>query len=368
MMTMRPQIVFRETVRQPNMWNAYMLALGVHAAMFIWNPIILTGGSSLQTPALMQVEFREKMPEIPKPPPPPKPKKEIAQKAKKAGLSLAEMKHKPVPIKPVKKIVKQAAPLPAPRSRPSMVKMPKFVPRATDEDALAAIDRPQKLAQAKALKPAANPFANTTPLKSKSRGIRAADVKFELNERGGISGAGAVVNIPIGTERSDAALVSAPRLVQAPTGRRRISSSMQAPLGDGVGELAGKDRAGYVKAIQVGEPSEEEVIAAGNSRGSAAGRGVEIGGPVGDRKILRRHLPEYPAWAEEKGISALVKIYFTVRPDGTIRQTLRIVRSSGYAELDSLAKEALLAWKFSPTSSSSTDEAWGVVTFRFTLA
>ena len=67
--------------------------------------------------------------------------------------------------------------------------------------------------------------------------------------------------------------------------------------------------------------------------------------------------------------SAIVKIFFTVRPDGSIRHSIRIVQSSGYTELDSLAKDALLAWKFSPTGArSSTDEAWGVITFRFTLA
>ncbi len=133
--------------------------------------------------------------------------------------------------------------------------------------------------------------------------------------------------------------------------------------------MAGKNRKGYVANIQVGEPSADEVVAAGNGHGSAVGKGVEIGGPVGDRKILRRHIPEYPAWAEEKGISAIVKIFFTVRPDGTIRHSVRIVHSSGYTELDSLAKEAILAWRFSPTrASSSSEEAWGVITFRFTLA
>ena len=65
----------------------------------------------------------------------------------------------------------------------------------------------------------------------------------------------------------------------------------------------------------------------------------------------------------------MVKIYFTVRPDGTIRTSMRILRSSGYTELDTLAKEALMKWQFSPTSASSSEqEAWGVITFRFTLA
>ena len=74
----------------------------------------------------------------------------------------------------------------------------------------------------------------------------------------------------------------------------------------------------------------------GDGRGGhvVTGKGFEIGGPVGDRKIIQRRLPEYPAWAEEKGIMAMVKIYFTVRPDGSLRSTLRILSSSGYADLD----------------------------------
>ena len=80
-------------------------------------------------------------------------------------------------------------------------------------------------------------------------------------------------------------------------------------------------------------------------------------------------MPPYPRWAEEKGISAMVKIYFTVKSDGTLRNNLRIVTSSGYAELDDLAKQALLQWRFSETSADSSEgTAWGVITFRFTLA
>jgi len=80
-------------------------------------------------------------------------------------------------------------------------------------------------------------------------------------------------------------------------------------------------------------------------------------------------LTAFPLAFALKGISAMVKIFFTVNSDGSIRPHMRIVRSSGYAELDSLAEEALKEWKFSPTTaSSSSEEAWGVITFRFTLA
>jgi TonB family protein len=368
-------LVMRDNFEMPNVWNAFGFAIGIHVMMFLWNPTLLSGGATHQSPLLMQVEFRDKMPLLPKPVPQVAKriqKEHLVRKAHKAGLSLASRSHAPALIHPVKHLMKVVS-KPRARSRPAPMKMPKFIPHASDEDALAVASHQTKVAYTTALRPATSPFQSSPSLKTKTRGIRATDVHFELTDRGGISGAaaGRVINVPIGDERSETAEVaSAPELHDAPKGLRSTSGyHYNAPLGEGVGELAGKNRAGYVGAIQVGEPSEEQVIAAGNSHGSAEGHGFEIGGPVGDRKILRRHVPEYPAWAEEKGISAVVKIFFTVKADGSIRRTLRVVRSSGYAELDSLAKDALLAWRFSPTdASSSADEAWGVITFRFTLA
>jgi TonB family protein len=362
-------IVLQEKFRTPSVGNAFTMAFVVHAAMFLWNPILLRGGGQQTTPFLMQVEYRDTLPPPPAPvakKPEPKP---VVKKSKKSGISLAHQA--PVAIHPVKRLAK-AAPPPAPKTRISAVKMPKFVPHASDEE-LAIASRPTRVAQTTSLRPAAAPTISAPKLRGKTRGVRMADVQFELTERGGISGSGGhVVAIPIGSESGEtASIASAPQLHDLPAGRHTSGSHYQAPLGDGVGELAGKNRKGYVGAIQVGvgEPSEEEVLAAGTGHGSSVGKGVEIGGPVGDRKIMHRKVPEYPAWAEEKGISALVKIFFTVRADGSIRRTVRVVHSSGYTELDQLAKEALLDWRFSPTQArSTTEEAWGVITFRFTLA
>ncbi|OGR89607.1 MAG: hypothetical protein A2992_07625 [Elusimicrobia bacterium RIFCSPLOWO2_01_FULL_59_12] len=342
----------------PRMRNTYGLALGAHVILFIWNPVVLPGSAMNPAQILMQIEYRDKPPEPPKPPVVQKKveKKPVVKKVKKSGILFTRPPR-----------VTRA---PAPRPRVSAIKIPKFVPRASDDTALLTA-APTPTAKTPALRPAANPFSPMPKLTSRSRGIRASDIPFQLKDRGGMSGGGAVVAIPIGDERSQtASIAAAPALHNAPKGRRLISnSSYQAPLGDGVGELAGKNRSGYVASIQVGGPSDQEIVAAGSSHGDVRGQGFEVGGPVGDRKILRRHLPEYPTWAEEKGISAIVKIFFTVKSDGSIRQSLRVVRSSGYTELDSLAKEAILAWRFSPTrASSTTEESWGVVTFRFTLA
>lgn len=129
-----------------------------------------------------------------------------------------------------------------------------------------------------------------------------------------------------------------------------------------------KGHMGYHGKIQTDTYVEGSMNGSTTKGRTQIGQGFEIGGPVGDRKILKRKLPEYPAWAEEKGISAMVVIFFTVRPDGSIRTAMRVERSSGYPELDQLAKEALLQWRFSATSASSSEsEAWGRITFKFTL-
>ncbi|MCX7698117.1 MAG: TonB family protein [Candidatus Goldbacteria bacterium] len=90
-----------------------------------------------------------------------------------------------------------------------------------------------------------------------------------------------------------------------------------------------------------------------------------IQGDIAGRPILVAKKPTYPLWAQQQGLEASVTIYFVVRPDGTVKDNLIIERSSGYPELDQLAKEALLQFKFAPISGS--DEQSGYATFRFML-
>lgn len=367
-------ILLRDDFGTPSPWMAYGLAIAFHWMLIVWNPTLLTGGSGLKPPALMQIQFQDKLPELAKVQPAPKPvvkpvpKKDVVKKSHKAGLSMTKAQRQRLAIHPHHSQARAVV-----RSRPAPVQMPKFVPHASDDETLALASHP-KMAAATALRPATRPLIPGPTLKSRSVGVRMSDVHFELSDRGSIgSGSAArVASIPLGEERGDTAIVaSAPMIHEAAVGVKPVSSYGYKPtVGADLGILAGKNRVGYVGIVQVGEPSDAEVNLAATAVGhkGISGHGFEIGGPVGDRKILRQHLPEYPAWAEEKGISAVVKIFFTVNSDGTIRRTLRIVRSSGYTELDQLAKEALLTWRFSPTATRSSDQAWGVIVFRFTLA
>ena len=293
--------------------------------------------------------------------------KKVVKRAKKSGLSMAS---KPQPLAITHhKLTPKASPKPF----VSKITMPKFVPTETDEPIAAS---PIPGAAPAASRRAVQAFAPAPKLTGKSRGVRAADIPFQLSDRGGISAGERVVAVPIGEERGDTAVLpSAPMIHDAPKGLKGIAGYRYTPgQGSGSGELVGHDKSGHIGyhgAVAADTYIEGSLTgASGNGGGKVvAGKGFEIGGPIGDRKITHRRLPDYPAWAEEKGITAMVKVYFTVRPDGTVRHNLRIVTSSGYEELDDLAKEALLAWRFSPTAGDSSESAaWGVITFRFTLA
>src|SRR5206468_105908 len=95
-------------------------------------------------------------------------------------------------------------------------------------------------------------------------------------------------------------------------------------------------------------------------------KGVEIEGPLADRKVLNYEIPEFPSWAKEQGIlEASVAIRFWVNKDGEVLPNMRVEHTSGYGRLDRLAMDALSKWKFAPLLSE--ERQWGVITFRFLL-
>jgi TonB family protein len=352
-----------EEMYVPNKWGPTFTAVAFHAMLLAWNPLIMPGASLRPEIPMMTVEYRESLPPPPVvqpkpiPPPPPKKEKKIMKKSRHAAIASSRHMTHPVVRRP--KI--------APKPFVSRIALPKFVPH-TSEDIVAASPAPGISA------PAPHPMtqALATPhLKTKSRGIRASDINFELTDKSSLSANTHIVAIPIGEERGEvAALPNAQVLHDAPLSHKTLPGYRFKPgAGMGSGELTGRDRKlGYHGVIQTDEYVSGSLSGTSGKAGrTQIGQGFEIGGPVGDRKIAHRKLPEYPDWAEEKGISAVVVIFFTVKPDGSMRNSMRIERSSGYPELDQLAKDALMQWRFSPTSSESSDEAWGRITFRFTL-
>jgi TonB family protein len=99
---------------------------------------------------------------------------------------------------------------------------------------------------------------------------------------------------------------------------------------------------------------------------SKTAKGVEIEGPLADRRIAAYSVPTFPAWARDQGIlEADVGIRFTVDEDGNVMPGMRVEHSSGYGRLDKLAMESLKNWTFAPKPGAGVQ--WGVITFKFVL-
>jgi TonB family protein len=90
-----------------------------------------------------------------------------------------------------------------------------------------------------------------------------------------------------------------------------------------------------------------------------------ITGDIAGRQILSAKKPSYPRWLQDQGAEASVTLFFTVSPDGSVKDNLMVERTSGYTELDDLAKEALLQFKFATLSTA--DDQSGYATFRYML-
>ena len=99
---------------------------------------------------------------------------------------------------------------------------------------------------------------------------------------------------------------------------------------------------------------------------SESKKGVEISGPLADRRVTASDIPPFPSWAHGQGIlEATVSNRFTVNAEGAVTAGMRVERTSGYGRLDKLAMESLRNWRFESIAGSGVQ--WGVITFRFVL-
>jgi TonB family protein len=151
---------------------------------------------------------------------------------------------------------------------------------------------------------------------------------------------------------------SAARNSFLPSERPAISVDAMARAGAGLKGVAVK-----VEPTPVPKKAEpEEKINIAPQRGTQ----LLITGQLSGRAITRKTSPQYPRWAEEQGIQAEVAIDFTVKADGSVKDNLMVSRTSGYPELDDLAKDALLQFMFAPLSSS--DDQTGTAVFVYKLS
>lgn len=105
----------------------------------------------------------------------------------------------------------------------------------------------------------------------------------------------------------------------------------------------------------------------GLSEGPGEDETMVIAGPVSRRKVLNRVYPEYPSWAEEKGIEGEVHLKFWVTPDGIV-ESVETEKTSGYPDFDSRALRALNQYRFSALSSQEEQKTqWGTIVIKYTL-
>lgn len=80
------------------------------------------------------------------------------------------------------------------------------------------------------------------------------------------------------------------------------------------------------------------------------GEDVDMEGRPGysRRRIVSQPLPTYPAWAEEQHIEASVIFDITVVESGRVKGTPRLVRTSGYPDLDLRARNSVMGWIYEP--------------------
>ncbi len=93
----------------------------------------------------------------------------------------------------------------------------------------------------------------------------------------------------------------------------------------------------------------------------------QITGPLANRQVLTREVPQYPDWARSKGIEAAVVLQFTVAPEGQVKDNIFVIRTSGYPQMDDLAVQALKKWKFAALPLDQYRDEVGSITFNFSV-
>ena len=95
--------------------------------------------------------------------------------------------------------------------------------------------------------------------------------------------------------------------------------------------------------------------------------GISLGGEVSGRKLINTVKPGYPEWAKQDGVEVTVLLYFTVLPDGRVKENILIERTSGFADFDGQARAALRQWRFERLPPGSGEQQWGRIEFNYQL-
>ena len=95
--------------------------------------------------------------------------------------------------------------------------------------------------------------------------------------------------------------------------------------------------------------------------------GISLAGEVSNRGLIDYTTPEYPEWAKHDGVEVSVELFFTVLPNGRVKENVLIERTSGYDDFDRRALSALAAWRFESLGTGAAGEQWGRIEFKYRL-
>lgn len=144
----------------------------------------------------------------------------------------------------------------------------------------------------------------------------------------------------------------------------RLARAVPAATPPGILQRGGAGAVKPALAVPTGAGAD---ASAGEGPGRIVLPGVSLSGQVADRALLSFATPVYPPWAKSQGIEASVRLVFTVLPVGIVKESVQVEATSGFADFDASARDALLQWRFEPSPGGATDEQWGRITFQFQI-
>ena len=379
------------------------VSLGLHLLLLLWNPMMLRGNWEPPHNPLVSIDIVVDTPGV---------GGAAAEPPKKMSLmeTLSDMLMKPKMEQIATRAAAPAVQAPAPilQDRSRMTAM-QFQPKSQAEELASMMSKNQ--IDIKKANMAATP--NSPTLQSKSfGGIRTKDLPFQVGTDQSIAAGGPSVPIAVGTRSAkDSLSYTGPTLTEksgvVPRGIRVPSTSVgnMSAIGTGAPATIQVPGSGGISNAPTSAPSLQErgggtvsrtlfqsrgqgsnigsgiegipsaaadldrQLSSGSESRNKKPKGVELEGPIGNRGIVKKVIPQYPAWAEEQGIIGSVRIYFTVAADGAVRSNIRVTKTTGYPQLDQLGIDAIKQWRFAP-APATTDEGsqWGIITFNFSLS
>jgi TonB family protein len=93
---------------------------------------------------------------------------------------------------------------------------------------------------------------------------------------------------------------------------------------------------------------------------------ITITGPLSSRKVTYKPKTPYPMWAQQRGLTATISVQIAVNPDGSVKENVFVIRTSGFGSWDRLVIDSVRQWKFATISGSSIVQT-GIITFNFVL-